>query len=181
MKYETVPVTPFQQNCTIIWCEDTAGAAIIDPGGDAARILERVEKYGVSVEKILLTHAHIDHVGATAELAEHLSVPVEGPQREDQFWLQTLPNQSRMFAFPPVRPFQPDRWLEQDDRISVGKLQLQVLHCPGHTPGHIVFFEPQSRVAIVGDVLFRGPWAAATFRAAITTSSSAQFVSDCCR
>lgn len=156
MKYEIVPVTAFQQNCSIIWCENTRKAAIVDPGGEPSRILASVEQAAVEVERILLTHGHIDHVGATAELVKRLSVPVEGPQKEDDFWLRTLQNQSRMFAFPPVPTFQPDRWLEQGDEVSVGELRLQVLHCPGHTPGHIVFYEPQSKVALAGDVLFRG-------------------------
>ena len=156
IKYQIIPVTPFEQNCSLLWCDETLRAAVVDPGGDLPRILSAVEKNGVTLEKILVTHGHIDHAGAAAELAERLALPIEGPQREDQFWIDGMPEQSRMFGFPAVRAFTPDRWLEQGDRVSFGKVEMEVLHCPGHTPGHLVFFNAPGRLAIVGDVIFQG-------------------------
>ena len=156
MQHLVIPVTPFAQNCTLIWCEATRRAAVVDPGGDLDLILEAVARLDVAPEKILITHAHIDHAGGAQALASRLKVPIEGPQREDQFWIDALPEQSSMFGFPQARPFKPDRWLEHGDRVSVGGVDLEVLHCPGHTPGHVVFFQAESRVAIVGDVLFKG-------------------------
>jgi len=156
LDFSIIPVTPFAQNCSLLWCTDTRRAAVVDPGGDVERILAAVEKAGVTVEKILLTHGHIDHAGATAELARMLDVPIEGPQEEERFWIDQLAEQSRMFGFPQVDNFTPDRWLNDGDQVSVGQVTLDVLHCPGHTPGHVVFFDPQSKLAIVGDVLFAG-------------------------
>jgi glyoxylase-like metal-dependent hydrolase (beta-lactamase superfamily II) len=156
MQYRIIPVTPFEQNCTLLWCEETGQAAVVDPGGDIERILRAVEECGVTLEKILVTHGHIDHADAVAELAERLSLPIEGPQREDQFWIDALPEQSMQFGFPHARAFTPDRWLEQGDIVQFGNVTLDVLHCPGHTPGHVVFFHATSRLAIVGDVLFQG-------------------------
>ena len=154
--YQIIPVTSFEQNCTLLWCGETMRAAVVDPGGDITRILDAVKANGVTLEKILVTHGHIDHAGAVADLAEQLSLPIEGPQREDQFWIDGMPQQSKMYGFPNVRVFTPDRWLEQGDRVAVGNLTLDVLHCPGHTPGHVVYFNEPGRLAIVGDVLFRG-------------------------
>lgn len=156
MKFTVIPVTPFQQNCTLMWCEETGRGAVVDPGGDLDRILGAVKKHDVELEKILLTHGHIDHAGGTAELKRRTGLPIEGPQLEERFWIEQLPAQSRMFGFPQAEAFEPDRWLEQGDTVSVGKATLAVRHCPGHTPGHIVFFDAASRVAIVGDVLFAG-------------------------
>ena len=156
LKYQIIPVTPFEQNCSLLWCDQTLRAAVVDPGGDILRILAAVKKNGVVLEKILVTHGHIDHAGAVAELAEQLSVPIEGPQREDQFWIDGMPQQSKMFGFPNVRAFTPDRWLEQGDSVRFGNIEMDVLHCPGHTPGHVVFFHASGRLAIVGDVLFNG-------------------------
>jgi glyoxylase-like metal-dependent hydrolase (beta-lactamase superfamily II) len=156
MKYLIIPVTPFEQNCSLVWCEQTGSAALIDPGGEADRLLAAVEKNGLKLTKLLLTHGHLDHVGAAAELAARLDIPVEGPQREDAFWLESLQQQSEMFGLPHCPAFTPDRWLEQGDRVSVGDLELEVLHCPGHTPGHLVFFHRASLTAFVGDVLFKG-------------------------
>lgn len=156
MKYRIIPVTPFQQNCSLLWCEDTLKAAVVDPGGDLDKVQAAIAEEGVTVEKILLTHAHIDHAGGTAELARALSVPIEGPHREDDFWIKGLPMQSQMFGFPAPEVFTPDRWLDDGDSVSVGNLQLQVIHCPGHTPGHVVFYQPESELALVGDVLFHG-------------------------
>jgi glyoxylase-like metal-dependent hydrolase (beta-lactamase superfamily II) len=156
MKAKIIPVTPFQQNCTLLWCEETMNGAVVDPGGELDRIVAEARASGVTIEKILLTHAHIDHAGGTGELAERLGVPIEGPQEEDLFWILGLPQQSTMFGFPPAKAFTPDRWLHQGDSVSVGKLTLEVRHCPGHTPGHVIFFHAPSRLAIVGDVLFQG-------------------------
>ncbi len=156
MRFRIIPVTAFEQNCTLLWTEASARAAIVDPGGDLALILRVVEEEGVRPERILLTHAHIDHAGATADLADRLGIPIEGPHRGDELWIRALPEQGRMFGVPPGRSFVPDRWLNQGDRVSVGAEELEVLHCPGHTPGHLVFFHPGSRLALVGDVLFHG-------------------------
>jgi len=156
MKLRVVPVTPFQQNCSILCCERTGRAAIVDPGGDLERVLSEVERLQVTLEKILITHAHLDHAGATAELARSRALPIEGPHVDDLFWIEQMAAQARMFGFPESERFTPDRWLQQGDQVTVGELELQVKHCPGHTPGHVVFFEPESRFAFVGDVLFAG-------------------------
>ena len=156
MPYRIVPVTPFEQNCTLIWCDETREAAVVDPGGDLDRIRAAVSAAGVTVKQVLLTHAHIDHAGGAAEFAEAEGIPVIGPHEGDQFWIDGLGQQARMFGFKTARPFVPARWLHQGDTVQVGRLTLEVRHCPGHTPGHVVFFEPQSRLAIVGDVLFAG-------------------------
>ena len=156
LHYEIIPVTPFAQNCSLLWCAATRRAAVVDPGGDVPKILAAVASHGVVVERILVTHGHIDHAGAVAALADELNVPVEGPQREDAFWIEGMPQQSKMFGFPDVRSFVPDRWLEHGDRVSVGDEILEVVHCPGHTPGHVVFFSAEARLALVGDVLFKG-------------------------
>jgi glyoxylase-like metal-dependent hydrolase (beta-lactamase superfamily II) len=156
MKYEIIPVTPFEQNASLLWEEPSGKAAVVDPGGDLALILARVEQLGLELEKILITHAHIDHAGAAGELSRRLALPIEGPHREDDFWIQALPEQSQMFGFPAAETFEPDRWLQQGDRVRVGDEELEVRHCPGHTPGHVIFFHPRDRLAIVGDVLFKG-------------------------
>lgn len=156
MKYSIISVTPFQQNCTLIWCEATRKAAVVDPGGDIQRITEKVEELDLTLEKILLTHAHIDHAGGTAELANIAGIPIEGPHEEDLFWIEGLPQQSQMFGFPQVEVFTPDRWLGDRDSVIVGNETLDVLHCPGHTPGHVVFYHQPSQLALVGDVLFQG-------------------------
>jgi len=156
LKCAILPVTPFQQNCSIVWDDATLAAAIVDPGGDLDRIGRVVAEHGLKIEKILLTHGHIDHAGGTAELARELGVPIEGPHRDERFWIDLLPSQARQWGFPPAAAFTPDRWLAQGDTVSVGGLELEVRHCPGHTPGHVIFFHAPSRLAIVGDVLFRG-------------------------
>jgi glyoxylase-like metal-dependent hydrolase (beta-lactamase superfamily II) len=156
MRFSIVPVTPFQQNCSIAVCETTGRAAIVDPGGDLDRILAAVKRLEAAPEKILLTHGHIDHCGGSALLARTLQIPIEGPQREDDFWIQQLVAQSRRFGFEQVEVFRPDRWLEDRDTVTVGESQMEVLHCPGHTPGHVVFFSRPDRIALVGDVLFQG-------------------------
>jgi hydroxyacylglutathione hydrolase len=156
LRYHTVPVTPFQQNCSIVWCDDTKRAAIIDPGGDLPHLLAEVDRLGVTLEQIWLTHAHIDHAGATAQLAREQGLPIIGPHEGDQFWIDALPQQGAMFGFPPSERFTPTRWLHDGDTVSLGHCTLQVRHCPGHTPGHVVFFSPEARRAFVGDVLFAG-------------------------
>ncbi|MEJ8845641.1 MBL fold metallo-hydrolase [Variovorax rhizosphaerae] len=156
LRYQTVPVTPFQQNCSIVWCDATKKAAIIDPGGDLDRLLAAIDKLGVSLEQIWLTHAHIDHAGGTGELARKLALPIVGPHPGDQFWIDGLAQQSRMFGFPPAEPFVPTRWLADGDSVTLGEETLSVRHCPGHTPGHVVFHSASAQRAFVGDVLFAG-------------------------
>ncbi len=156
IQYTIVPVTPYQQNCSIIKCETTGKAAIVDPGGDIEKILAAVKQMGATVEKVILTHAHLDHCAAADVLRQQLEVPIEGPHREDEFWLEKLPEWCQMSGFPHVDAFLPDRWLEQGDTVMVGEQELQVIHCPGHTPGHVVFLYRPQKVAWVGDVLFQG-------------------------
>ncbi len=156
LQYLTVPVTPFQQNASIVWCDETLEAAIIDPGGDLDLLLAEVGRLGVRLAQIWLTHAHIDHAGGAAELAEKLALPIIGPHPGDQFWIDGLSQQGQMFGFPPVRAFTPTRWLHDGDSVEVGHSTLNVRHCPGHTPGHVVFHSPQAGRAFVGDVLFAG-------------------------
>ncbi|MBZ2167611.1 MBL fold metallo-hydrolase [Marinobacter sp. F4216] len=156
MKYRIIPVTPFQQNCSLIWCEETRKAAVVDPGGDLEKIREAIDEESVVVEKILLTHAHIDHAGGTAELAKELGIAIVGPHEDDNFWIVGLPQQAQMFGFPAPETFIPDQWLTDGDQVTVGNQTLAVLHCPGHTPGHVVFFHAPSSLALVGDVLFQG-------------------------
>ena len=151
-----VPVTPFQQNCSVLWDTATMRGAIVDPGGDLDAVLKVVERQGITLEKILLTHAHIDHAGATAELKRRTGLPIEGPHEGDRFWIEGLAEQGKMFGIASEGAFEPDRWLVDGDRVTVGSLELEVRHCPGHTPGHVVFFHAPSRFAIVGDVLFQG-------------------------
>ncbi|HUA52645.1 MAG TPA: MBL fold metallo-hydrolase [Candidatus Sulfotelmatobacter sp.] len=151
-----VPVTPFAQNCSIIWCTATRRAAVVDPGGEIDRIVEAADEAGVTIEKILLTHGHLDHAGGTADLRERLGVPVEGPQREDAFWIERIEAEGARYGMAWCRRFAPDRWLSDGDAVTVGAQALAVLYCPGHTPGHIVFFHAGARLALVGDVLFQG-------------------------
>ena len=156
MKVAIIPVTPFQQNCSLLVCEETHKAAVVDPGGDLELILDAVKKQGVELEKILLTHGHIDHCGGTAQLSEQLGLPVEGPHLDDRFLIDELPQQGLRFGFPQLRSFTPARWLAGGDTVRFGRAELQVRHCPGHTPGHVIFFSPEYRLALVGDVLFAG-------------------------
>ncbi|WP_075181183.1 MBL fold metallo-hydrolase [Pantoea sp. 1.19] len=156
MRYHTIPVTPFAQNCTLLVCSQTHTAALIDPGGEADQLIAAVSDAGVEISAILLTHGHLDHVGAAQQLAAHYGVTITGPHLADRFLLDNLPAQSEMFGFPRCEPFHPQRWLEEGDRVQVGQRQLEVLHCPGHTPGHVVFFDAPARLLISGDVIFRG-------------------------
>ncbi|WP_299018172.1 MBL fold metallo-hydrolase [uncultured Photobacterium sp.] len=156
LQFEIVPVTPFQQNCSIIWCDETNEAAMVDPGGDIHLLKEKVQQLGLTVTKLILTHGHLDHVGGTEPLAAELNVPVIGPHKEDAFWLQGLARQSEMFGFPLTEAFEPNQWLDESDVITVGNQQLYVLHTPGHTPGHITLHNEEAKVAFVGDVLFKG-------------------------
>ena len=150
-----IPVTPFQQNCAVLWDEDTKQAIVIDPGGDVDRILAAIEQAGVSVERILLTHGHLDHAGAAAGLAEALRVPVEGPHERDAFLLEGIAAQAAEYGFD-ARNVTPDRWFREGDSVSIATHRFDILHCPGHTPGHIVFVNQAARFAVLGDVLFQG-------------------------
>lgn len=155
LKAVITPVTPLQQNCTLLWCTKTMRGAFVDPGGDLPRLKAAAGQAGVTIEKILLTHGHIDHAGEAGVLAKELGVHIEGPQEDDRFWISRLDDDGRRWGLRGV-PFEPDRWLEDGDEVSVGELVVHVRHCPGHTPGHVVFHHPQSSLAIVGDVLFKG-------------------------
>ncbi|ACK46130.1 beta-lactamase domain protein [Shewanella baltica OS223] len=155
MKYQIIPVTPFQQNCSLIWCEKTKRAAVVDPGGNIDRIQNEVTKLGLVLDKIILTHGHIDHVGGAKALAQATNVPIIGPHIADKFWIDNLPKQSQNFGFPHCDAFEPDQYLQDGDNVQVGEQSLSVLHCPGHTPGHIALFSAQSKLAWVGDILFR--------------------------
>lgn len=151
-----IPVTPFQQNCTLLWCTETMKGAVVDPGGEVDRILATAADNGVVVEKILITHAHADHAGGAAELAKRTGAPIEGPQREDQFWIDTIEEIAERYGIEGARPFTPDRWLEGGDHVAFGEIEMEVRHCPGHTPGHVIFYHAPSKLALVGDVLFQG-------------------------
>ncbi|MDW3207135.1 MAG: MBL fold metallo-hydrolase [Alphaproteobacteria bacterium] len=156
MKAVIVPVTPFQQNCTVIWCPDTMKGAVVDPGGEIDRILAAAQQNGVEIEKVLLTHGHLDHCSAARVLADRLSVPLEGPHEEDRFWIDRLAEDCERYGFPATETFSSDRWLAEGDTVTVGQRTLDVYHCPGHTPGHVVFHDRDAGIAWVGDVLFRG-------------------------
>ncbi len=156
LRYSTVPVTPFQQNSSIVWCDETMEGAVIDPGGDLPRLLGEARRLGVTLKQILLTHAHIDHAGGTGTLARELQLPIIGPHPDDQFWIDGLAQQAQMFRFAPAEPFAPTRWLHDGDTVQVGHSTLAVRHCPGHTPGHVVFHSAEAGRAFVGDVLFAG-------------------------
>ncbi len=153
--YEILPVTPFAQNCSIVWCTQSKLAAVVDPGGEIGRIRQRLEALGLELDKILITHAHLDHAGGTASLARQTGVPIIGPHKDDQFWIDLLPQQCKQFGFEGDK-FTPDQWLKGGETIELGKLKFNVVHCPGHTPGHVVFVEMAQRFALVGDVLFQG-------------------------
>lgn len=155
MEFTILPVTPYQQNCSLVWDADGV-AALIDPGGEPERLLAEVARRDLTLTSLLLTHGHLDHAGAATDLRDALGIPIVGPQREEQFWLDSLPQQAELFGFPPAQAFTPNRWLEDGDTVDVGTLRFEVLHCPGHTPGHVVFYQRDARLAFVGDVLFKG-------------------------
>jgi glyoxylase-like metal-dependent hydrolase (beta-lactamase superfamily II) len=150
------PVTPLQQNCTIVWCAKTNKAAIIDPGGEAPRLLAGLKQHGLTLEKIWITHGHLDHAGATQDIKEATGCPIEGPHPDDAFWIDQIEDSAVKWGMPGARRFTPDRWLADGDRVTLGETEFEVLHCPGHTPGHVVFFHREARFAQVGDVLFQG-------------------------
>lgn len=156
LSYCTVPVTPFQQNCSIVWCDATRDAAIIDPGGDLPRLEAAVQALDVQLKQIWITHGHIDHAGGAAALARKHDLPIVGPQEADRFWIEGLAEQSVRFGFADAEPFEPTRWLHDGDTVELGHCTLAVRHCPGHTPGHVVFYSAAARRAFVGDVLFAG-------------------------
>jgi glyoxylase-like metal-dependent hydrolase (beta-lactamase superfamily II) len=156
LKAAILPVTPFQQNCSLVWCTATKKAAFIDPGGETDRLVAAAQAQGVSIQKILLTHGHLDHAGGAAKLARHFGVPVEGPHRDDGFLLEALAEHGTRYGFQGSEPCAPDRWLENGEAVTVGEVTFGVRHCPGHTPGHVVFFQRDMRIAFVGDVIFAG-------------------------
>lgn len=156
MKFRIVPVTHYQQNSSVVWCEKTREAAIIDPGGDIEQILSVVNELELTLTKVLLTHGHMDHCGAAGVLSLKESIPIEGPHEGDRFWIEGLDTQAQMMGFQTTKNFLPDRWLSDGDTITVGEQVLEVLHCPGHTPGHVVLFHQPTKMAFVGDVLFKG-------------------------
>ena len=156
LQYKIIPVTPFQQNCTLFWCDETMEGAVVDPGGDFALIQSEINRHNIVLTKVLLTHAHIDHAGATNKVSSFYNVPIEGPHKEDQFWIDLIPEQKESFGFNEADFFTPDRWLDQNDTVTFGNIELDVYFCPGHTPGHVVFFHRESKLAQVGDVLFKG-------------------------
>ncbi|MDO8901717.1 MAG: MBL fold metallo-hydrolase [Phenylobacterium sp.] len=150
------PVTPLAQNCTIVWCAKTRKAAIIDPGGEVPRLLQALKDNDLTLEKIWITHGHLDHAGGTAALKAATGVPIEGPHRDDAFWIEQMDADGARWGMPEARAFTPDRWLENGDIVQLGETEFEVYHCPGHTPGHVVFFHREARFAQVGDVLFQG-------------------------
>ncbi|HSP24439.1 MAG TPA: MBL fold metallo-hydrolase [Saliniramus sp.] len=156
MKAAIVPVTPFEQNCTIIWDDETKKGAVIDPGGDMPRIEGAIAELGVTIEKIIVTHGHVDHICAVADLRDKLNIPVEGPHKADAFLIDNLPTTAANYGMHGVRSFTPDRWLDEGDTVEIGGMTFDVLHCPGHSPGSVVFVQKEQRFALVGDVLFRG-------------------------
>lgn len=156
MKCAIVPVTPYQQNCSILICEQTNKAALVDPGGDLEKIEQALAELGVTLDKILLTHGHMDHCAIADDVRQKYGVIIEGPHIGDRFWIDQLPQTCEMSGFPRAESFTPDRWLACGDTVSFGNVRLEVKHCPGHTPGHVIFFSPESKLAIVGDVLFKG-------------------------
>ena len=150
------PVTPLQQNCTVVWCTKTNKAAIIDPGGDLDPILDEIKRRGLTVEKIWITHGHADHAGGAAELKERTGVIIEGPHEDDQFWIDNIPSMGQRYGISDMRSFTTDRWLHDGDKVTLGETTWDVIHCPGHTPGHVIFHHAPSGFAQVGDVLFKG-------------------------
>ena len=156
LKAFIAPVTPLAQNCTVVACPKTNRAAIIDPGGEVDHLLEEIAKRGLTLEKIWITHGHADHAGGAQALREASGAPIEGPHPDDQFWIDGIESQGKTYGMPDARSFTPDRWLDDGDRVQLGETEFEVYRCPGHTPGHVIFFHRQARFAQVGDVLFAG-------------------------
>ena len=156
LRYQIIPVTPFQQNCTVFWNEETKKGGIVDPGGDLALLDKFIDEQGIEIEKILVTHGHLDHTGAVADMAEARNVPVIGPHIDDKFWIDGMPEAAAAYNFPAAKAFEPDQWLTHGDTVEVAGVTFDVVHCPGHTPGHVVFVQKQDKIAMVGDVLFQG-------------------------
>jgi glyoxylase-like metal-dependent hydrolase (beta-lactamase superfamily II) len=151
-----VPVTPFQQNCSIIWSADSKRGVVIDPGGDLDLIRQGIAQTGATIERILLTHGHIDHAAGAADLKAELGVPIEGPHVADRFLLDHLEETAAGYGLPGARNVTPDVWLQEGQEVDIGGVPFEVLHCPGHSPGSVVFVNRVLKFAIVGDVLFRG-------------------------
>jgi hydroxyacylglutathione hydrolase len=163
LHYQIIPVTHYQQNCTLLWCDETHEAAVVDPGGNIERILSALIERKLTLVKILLTHGHLDHVGGTAALVkatqltpDSAPIPIEGPHSDDMFWINMLAQQAQMMGFTTPQYFHPDIFFNDGDEVSFGNVRLHVRHCPGHTPGHIIFFHAETKLALVGDVLFKG-------------------------
>lgn len=156
LHYHTMVVTDFQQNCSIIWCDQTQHGAVIDPGGNVPAIVQFVQERSIVLKKILLTHGHVDHCAGVHDLIQQHDVPVVGPHKGDIQWIEALPQVAQSYGFPPTQTFTPDRWLDEGDSVQVGNETLQVYYCPGHSLGHVVFFAPHIQTAFVGDVLFAG-------------------------
>ena len=156
LRYQIIPVTPFQQNCTVFWNEDTKKGGVVDPGGDLALLNKFIDENGIEIEKILVTHGHLDHAGSVAEMAQERSVPIIGPHKEDKFWIDGMPDAAAQYGFPAALAFEPDQWLEHGDPVEVAGVSFDVVHCPGHTPGHVVFVQSGDKIAMVGDVIFKG-------------------------
>jgi glyoxylase-like metal-dependent hydrolase (beta-lactamase superfamily II) len=156
IKIAVVPVTPFQQNCSLVWCEATNQGALVDPGGDVERLKAAVAETGMTVAKVMLTHGHVDHASGAGAIAAHYGVEIEGPHEDDLFLIEGLPDSNRKYGFTVPDPFRPNRWLHDSDVVTLGEQAFDVVHCPGHTPGHVVFVHREAKVAFVGDVLFRG-------------------------
>jgi len=156
LRYQIIPVTPFQQNCTVFWNEETKKGGIVDPGGDLALLNKFIGEQGIEIEKILVTHGHLDHAGSVKAMADERNIPIIGPHKDDKFWIDGMPEAAAQYGFPEALAFEPDQWLEHGDKVTVADVDFDVLHCPGHTPGHVVFVQSEDKVAMVGDVLFQG-------------------------
>ena len=156
LRVEIIPVTAFEQNCSLLWDTATGRGALVDAGGEVDHLLERARHHGVTLEKLLVTHGHLDHASGVRDLAERLGLPIEGPHRDDQFWIDNIPSMGQRYGIPNMRSFTTDRWLKDGDTVTLGETTWQVIHCPGHTPGHVIFYHAPSRFAQVGDVLFKG-------------------------
>ena len=156
LRYQIIPVTPFQQNCTVFWNEETKKGGIVDPGGDLALLNKFIGEQGIEIEKILVTHGHLDHAGSVKAMADERNIPIIGPHKDDKFWIDGMPEAAAQYGFPEAFAFEPDQWLEHGDKVTVADVDFDVLHCPGHTPGHVVFVQSEDKVAMVGDVLFQG-------------------------